>query len=192
MVPDTQYQQNDSANGFEDLFPTLRVRGQFALIGVCTAHPSSPHLAIGSIGDPQLKKLETILKQTAGQRLFRIMSIHHPPISGIVGRRKRLTDAPALRKLLARYGTELILHGHVHKTAYNTLNTPAGLIPVVGAPSASSSGRTHEHRPLYYVCKIIPSGDGWNVNVAERVYSPNDSCFIPGREQRFYVPSTEG
>ena len=192
MVSDTQYQQTSPANGFNDLFPTLRVRGQIALIGVCTARPNIPYLAIGSIGAFQLKKLETILKQTAGQGLFRIMSIHHPPISGIVSWRRRLTDAPALRRLLARHGTELILHGHAHKTAHNTLSIPAGLTPVMGAPSASSLGRTYERRARYYVYKIIRSGGGWDVNIAERVYSPNDYCFIPGGEQRFYVPAMAG
>jgi len=192
MVSDPQYQQTDAANGFNDLFPTLRVRGQIALIGVCTAHPNTSYLAIGSIGAFQLKKLETILKQTASQRLFRIIAIHHPPISDIVSWRRRLTDAPALRRLLARYGTELILHGHTHKTARNTLNIPAGLTPVMGAPSASSFGRTHDRRARYYIYKIIRSGDGWDVNITERVYSPNDCCFVPGGKQRFYVPAMAG
>jgi 3',5'-cyclic AMP phosphodiesterase CpdA len=192
MASDTQYQQAGSAKGFDDLFPTLRIRGQIALIGVSTARPNTPYLAIGSIGAFQLKKLETILKQTAGQRLFRIISIHHPPISGLVSWRRRLTDAPALHRLLARYGTELILHGHTHKTARNTLDIPAGLTLVMGAPSASSLGRTYERRARYYVYKIIRSGDGWDVNIVERVYSPNDYCFIPGVEQRVYVPAMAG
>jgi 3',5'-cyclic AMP phosphodiesterase CpdA len=192
MVSDPQYQQTDSANGVNDLFPTLRVRGQIALIGVCTAHPNTSYLAIGSIGAFQLKKLETILKQTASQRLFRIILIHHPPISGMVSWRRRLTDAPALRRLVARYGTELILHGHTHKTARNTMNIPAGLTPVMGAPSASSFGRTYDRRARYYIYKIIRSGDGWDVNIAERVYSPNDYRFISGGKQRFYVPAMAG
>ena len=192
MLSDPQYQQTGSANGFNDLFPSLRVRGQIALIGVCTAHPNDSYLAIGSIGAFQLKKLETILKQTADQRLFRIILIHHPPISGIVSWRRRLTDAPALRRLLARYGTELILHGHTHKTARNTLNIPAGLTRVMGAPSASSFGRTYDRRTRYYIYKIIRSGNGWDVNMAEHVYSPNDYCFIPGDKQNFYVPAMAG
>lgn len=190
MVSDTQYQQAGSAKGFDDLFPTLRIRGQIALIGVNTARPNTPYLAIGSIGAFQLKKLETILKQTSGQRLFRIISIHHPPISGLVSWRRRLTDAPALHRLLARYGTELILHGHTHKTARNTLNIPAGLTLVMGAPSASSFGRTYDRRARYYIYKIIRSGDGWDLNIAERIYSPDDYCFIPGVEQRIHVPAT--
>jgi 3',5'-cyclic AMP phosphodiesterase CpdA len=171
------------------LFPTLRVRGQIALIGVCTAHPSALHLATGSIGAPQLKKLETILKQTAAQRLFRIISIHHPPISGIVSWRRRLTDAEALYMLLARYGTELILHGHVHKTASNTLHTQAGLTTVVGAPSVTSSSRTYERRARYYVYKITACGGGWDVQLTERIYSPVGDGFIPERVQRFYIPA---
>ena len=40
--------------------------------------------------------------------------------------------------------------------------------------------------------KSFRSGDGWDINIAERVYSPNDYCFIPGVEQRVYVPAMAG
>jgi len=159
------------------------------LIGVCTAHPSALHLATGSIGIPQLKKLETILRQTAAQRLLRIISIHHPPISGIVNWRRRLTDAEALYTVLARYGTELILHGHVHKTAPHNLHTQAGLTTVVGAPSATSSSRNYERRARYYVYKINACRGGWDVQLTERIYSPDGDSFIPERLQHFYIPA---
>jgi 3',5'-cyclic AMP phosphodiesterase CpdA len=189
MVSDTGCHQDGPVKGFDDLFPTLRVRGRIALIGVCTAHPSALHLATGRIGIQQLKKLETILRETAALHLFRIISIHHPPISGIVSRRRRLTDAEALRTVLARYGTELILHGHVHKTASNTLHTQAGLTPVVGAPSVTSSSRIYERRARYYVYKINACGGGWDVQLTKRLYSPDGDAFIPERLQRFYFPA---
>ncbi len=188
MISDADYRQSGSIKSFDNLFPTLRVRGRIALIGVCTAHPSAPYLAVGSIGPSQLKKLEMILKQTADRNLFRIMLIHHPPISGIVSRRKRLMDAPSLNRLIASYGTELILHGHSHKATLNTLNTPAGLTLIGGAPSATSSNHTDKRRARYYVYKIIPSGYGWNVNIADYIFSPDDVCFTPGNEQYFYIP----
>ncbi len=165
--------------GLDDLFPTLRVRGRIALIGLCSAHPSAPHLAIGAVGEPQLKKLETVLKQTGARGLFRIVAIHHPPLSGIVSRRKRLTDAHALRSVVARCGTELILHGHAHRDVLHTLNTRSGRTPVAGAPSASSSRPDHQGRARYHVFTLTASEDAWNVHMGQRVYSPHAHSFIP-------------
>ena len=182
MVSDPPYRHSAQVSGFDDLFPTLRVRGRIALIGVCSAHPSAPHLAIGAIGKPQLNKLETILKQTAAQGLFRIVAIHHPPLSGIESWRRRLTDARSLHSLVTRCGAELILHGHVHKAVHQTLNTPSGQTTVVGATSASSSSPTYQRRACYYIYTIMASENAWDVHVAQRVYCPDAHCFIPGKE----------
>jgi len=189
MVSDPPYRQTGKVSGLNDLFPTLRVRGRIALIGVSSAHPSAPHLAVGSIGVPQLERLAALLKQTARRGLFRIVSIHHPPISGIVSRRKHLTDGSALLRVITRLGTELILHGHAHKTTRHFLNTPAGEIPVMGAPSISSPGRTRQRRASYGLYTITPAGNGWTVSIAQRVYSDNNKSFIPGKKQRFHGPA---
>ena len=188
MASDRPYQEKSPAAGFDDLFPVVRMRDRIALIGVCTAHPNPPHLATGSMGAGQLKRLETILKQTAGRDFFRVIMIHHPPVPGIVRRRKRLTDAPALSSLIGRYGTELILHGHAHETSHTVLRTPAGSTAVVGAPSATSLGRTHGRRARYFIYGILWSEGGWEVNIAERIYSPDHDRFLPEKERRFHAP----
>jgi len=182
MVSDRPDRQGAGVSGFDDLFPTLRVRGPMALIGVCSAHPSAPHLAVGTLGDPQLNKLETILKQTASQGLFRIVAIHHPPLSGIESWRRRLTDAHSLRRLVALCGAELILHGHVHKAVRRTLNTPGGRTTVVGATSASSSSLADKRLACYYLYTFMASENAWDVHIAQRVYCPDARCFIPGKE----------
>ncbi|MDX9786690.1 MAG: metallophosphoesterase [Desulfobacterales bacterium] len=190
MISDTAYQTHESVNGLDDVFPILRVRGDIALIGVCTAYPCAPHLATGRMGVPQLKKLEKILKQAAAQNLFRIIAIHHPPITGMISRRKRLTDASALRRLLASYGAELVLHGHTHATAYHTLPTPAGVIPVVGVPAASSSDDTGSRGARYNVYQVSPSGDGWRISISARVYSKKDRCFVPEKNRWVSIPAS--
>lgn len=192
MASDRQFRREGPATGFDDLFPVVRVRDRIVLIGLCTAHPRPPHLATGNIGDLQLKRLETILEQTAGRGFFRVILIHHPPVSGIVSRRKRLTDAPALSKLIGRYGAELVLHGHSHKTTHTVLRTPAGSTTVVGAPSASSLGRTHDRRARYFIYGILLSANGWEVKITERIYSPDDDRFLPERVRRFHAPHPEG
>ena len=83
MISDTPRKDDQKANHTENIFPSLRIRGCVAIIGVCTARPSAPHLAVGSIGAGQLQKLETILAQTARKQLYRVVLIHHPPAPGI-------------------------------------------------------------------------------------------------------------
>ena len=187
MLGDGQAQQAGSITSLDDLYPTLRIRNRIALIGINTAQPSAPHLATGAIGADQLKKLESILKQLNGQRLFRIVLIHHPPISGVVNWRRSLTDAQLLQALLERHGAELVLFGHAHKAAQGTLATPAGLIPAMGAPAASSLRGSDARRSRYYLYKIMPSAEGWNVLMNERLFSLEQYRFIAGRQQDFSV-----
>ena len=191
MASDRSSREKTPVTGFDDLFPVVRVRNGIILIGLCTAHPNPPHLATGRIGIFQMKRLETILKHTVGGRFFRIIMIHHPPISGVVSHRKRLADSAALSRLIGRYGTELILHGHSHKTTHVRLHSPWGSTTVAGAPSASSPGRTQDRRARYFLYGILLSTKGWDVNIAERIYSPEADRFISGKERCFHVVRQE-
>ncbi len=184
MASDTAREKNIESANTKNIFPTLRTRGCIAIIGVSTARPVAPHLATGRIGAGQLQHLETILIQTARKGLFRILLIHHPPTCGTVSWRKRLTDAPALRTVLEQHGAELILHGHAHRTLRNFLQTPSGNIPVFGAPSISALGRTPERRARYYIYRVTPGSDTWDVRVEIRIYSPEKKCYIQESEQQ--------
>jgi 3',5'-cyclic AMP phosphodiesterase CpdA len=139
---------------------------------------------VGSIGAVQLHRLEKILSQTARQNYFRVILIHHPPASGTVSWRKRLTDAPALQSLLARFGAELILHGHAHRTHQNFLQTPSGSVPVMGAPSITALDRRPELRARYCLYHISPRADDWTVRPRVRIYSPDENCFIRESERQ--------
>ena len=145
-------------------------------------------LAVGRIGEKQMRTVETFLSQTAKQGLFRVLLIHHPPARGTVSWRKRLTDAPALRSILARHGAELILHGHAHRTAQSFLNTPTGDVPVIGAPSASALGRTPARNARYYVFRITPLAHSWDVTFSVRIFSRDEKRFIQEREQKINRP----
>jgi 3',5'-cyclic AMP phosphodiesterase CpdA len=138
---------------------------------------------VGSIGAIQLQRLENILSQTAQQKYFRVVLIHHPPTSGTVSWRKRLTDAPALQSLIARFGAELILYGHVHRAHQSYLKTPSGSVPVMGAPSITALDRKQARRARYYIYHISPGADDWNVRLQVRIYSPDENRFIREREQ---------
>jgi 3',5'-cyclic AMP phosphodiesterase CpdA len=184
MLSDTPRDDDHNVGNIDRIFPCLRIRGRVAIIGLCTAQPSAPHLAVGSIGTIQLHRLEKILSQTARQKYFRVVLIHHPPASGTVSWRKRLTDATALQSLLARFGAELILHGHAHRAHQSYLKTPSGSVPVMGAPSITALDRRLERRARYCLYHISPGAEDWDVRLQERIYSPNENCFIRKSEQQ--------
>lgn len=181
----TPYLLSDGADGAPDppwaidtIFPSLRLRGRIALIGVNTAVPTALHLATGRIGKPQLQKLETLVADCANRNLFRILLIHHPPAPGTVSWRKRLIDAPALEALINRYGAELVLHGHAHTCNLNHIKTPDGSAPVIGLPSASAMGRTSRRRARYVIYHITPGAAGWQLRLEVRQYSAEKNRFI--------------
>ena len=178
MLTDGAEIEENPASGIESLYPSLRLRGRIALIGVCTALPTAPHLATGTIGKHQLQKLETILADIAGRNLFRVLLIHHPPAPGTVSWRKRLTDAPALETLLGRYGAELVLHGHAHTCDLNKLEIPDGHVTVIGIPSASALGRSAQRRARYIIYHITPRASGWHLRLEVRIYTPDKNRFV--------------
>jgi 3',5'-cyclic AMP phosphodiesterase CpdA len=121
------------------LYPFLRRRAEIAFVAVCSGVPTGPFLATGRLGTDQLTRLAQVLEQTRG--LFRIVLIHHPPLSAPKRFMRRLTDAAEFRRVLADKGAELVLHGHDHRRSVLWLDGPKAPIPAVGVPSASASTR---------------------------------------------------
>ena len=120
-------------------FPFLRRRGPLALIGLSTAVPTAPFMATGRLGGGQLVRLAEMLDRCAREGSFRVVMIHHPPISTPARRLKRLVDGSDFCAVLARHGAELVIHGHDHARSLIDLKGPCGAIPVVGVPSASEA-----------------------------------------------------
>lgn len=160
----SEYLRSDAGPGADagalDEFPTLRVRGAAAIIGLSTALPTWPGLATGALGAAQLARLERLLGSLRDSPLCRILLLHHPPTPGAVSARRALVDADALRTLLARAGVDLILHGHGHRTLVGALEGPQGPIPVVGARSSSDVGLRADKRAQYHVYTIEPAPGG--------------------------------
>jgi 3',5'-cyclic AMP phosphodiesterase CpdA len=159
------------------LFPTLRVRRHVALIGLSTARPSLPFLAVGRLGIPQLARLDELLEEAGRRGLFRVVLIHHPPCEGMTSWRKRLTDLDSFGKVLTGRGAELVLHGHTHRSSYCWLEQPTRAIPVIGVPSATTLGRTREKRARYHVYSIPERSDAYPINVRVRAYSSACGAF---------------
>jgi 3',5'-cyclic AMP phosphodiesterase CpdA len=171
-----------------DFFPSVRIRGQVAIIGLCSAKPSLPLLAIGSLGQEQLANLGTILQETGNKGLLRIILIHHPPVPGLVGWRKRLTDSKAFADILARYGAELVLHGHAHKPTLSKLQTPGGYVSVVGGASASQLSPPSSYNATYNIYRLSRIGADWELTMFVRRYSEKSGRFVEDQQATLNIP----
>jgi 3',5'-cyclic AMP phosphodiesterase CpdA len=171
-----------------DFFPSLRIRGQVAIIGLSSARPSPPLFATGALGQEQLARLETLLQKTGDKDLLRVVLIHHPPVPGVVNWRKCLTDSKAFAAIVARHGAELVLHGHAHTPSLSELQTPAGMIPVVGAPSASELNPRNGRSAQYNIYRMSRTGKDWEVTMSVRAYSEDQSRFISKSEMTLKLP----
>ena len=170
------YMAPDSGGGAGPLeFPTLRVRGPVALIGIATARPTPPFSAAGRVGAAQLRRLADLLAEAARERLFRVLLIHHPPLPGMVPHRKALTDAAALCAIIRRCGAELILHGHCHRLSRTQAAGPEGPVPVLGVSSATARSDRPERRAAFRCIRIARGPLGWETQVHDHLLSGQDA-----------------
>ena len=77
-----------------------------------------------------------------------------------------------------RHGAELILHGHNHRRSVAHLKSPAartfnGRIPVIGAPSASSTSKISRQRAAYYLIRLERLDGVWRVSGRVRGLMPH-------------------
>jgi 3',5'-cyclic AMP phosphodiesterase CpdA len=162
-----------SGDGGGDGFPYLRQRGPLALIGMSTAVPTALGLATGRLGAKQLAALADMLNTLKRENLFRVVLIHHPPVSQARWY-KLLRDAPALKHVIAAHGAELLLHGHDHLAMLNWLEGPNGTrVPAVGVPSASAAPGTAKNAAGYNLYAIDGSGGAWTCEMIARGITSN-------------------
>jgi 3',5'-cyclic AMP phosphodiesterase CpdA len=152
-------------------FPFVRRRGPVALIGLCSALPTAPFMATGQLGVEQLARLETVLTALGREELFRVVLIHHPPLSRPSRYFKRLTDGEALRAVLQRCGAELVIHGHDHARNLVWLEGPNAPIPALGAPSASAAVDGRDEPAGYYLYEIDGKAGAWRCSAVARGFS---------------------
>ena len=149
-------------------FPYLRRRGMLALIGLSSGVPTGPGMATGTLGDKQLAALAAMLTDCRRDGMFRVVLIHHPPVSE-AGWHKRLTDAALFKRAIAAEGAELILHGHDHKPMLNWLEGCGGArVAAVGVPSASASPATAKHAAAYNLYSIDGTQGAWTCVMVTR------------------------
>ena len=170
------------------IFPSLRIRGPVAFIGLSSAVPTLPLLASGSIAPRQLERLASLLQESGRKGLFRVVLVHHSPVRGVDRRRKRLSNQAALREVLGRYGAELVLHGHTHRSVWSGLTTPGGEIPVIGTPSASAVGHRPGRRAAWHLYRLERGDTRWQLDVESHRYAPDREAFILTGRRVFEIP----
>lgn len=181
LRPDAEWRDRaDPASGF----PSVRVRGPLALLGLCSAHPTPPFVAGGSLGAPQLERLESALVALRDRGLVRVVLVHHAPVPGMVSWRRALWDAPALAAVLARAGAELVLHGHLHRQRFESLPGPQGEIPVVCACSASDVGSKPGKRAQYHLIDVASDSGKLRLSLRARGLDPDTGRFRAEGEVR--------
>jgi len=171
-----------------EMFPTLRVRGCVAVIGLSSAVATPPFMATGRLGAAQRERLASLLVKTGEQGLFRLVVIHHPPRVEDEKWRKRLSDGRALCRVLCREGAELVLHGHGHYSAESTVACGAGAIPVFGIPSASAIGHRPGRRAQYYLYRVRRCAENWSVQISVRGYDLESGRFERRHERHLSLP----
>ncbi len=154
-------------------FPYVRRRGPLALIGVSSGVVTAPFMATGEVGPTQLEKLGALLDRLKGEKLFRVVMIHHPPVSASA-HHKRLIDAEAFKAVIAQHGAELVLHGHDHVNMINWLDAPDGRkVPAVGVPSASARPGMDHDAAGYNLYRIDGAPGAWTCEMVSRAISAN-------------------
>ncbi len=157
-------------------FPFMRRRGRVAIIGLSTAVPTLPFFATGKLGQAQIRRLASMLVSAEEENLFRIVLIHHPP-AGHRSWLRRLNDAREFRRTIKDYGAELILSGHDHVAAINTIKGPAGVVPVVQVTSASAPHDDKHGGAAFNLYEIGGEPGAWTCDVKTRQVQ-SDGSFI--------------
>jgi 3',5'-cyclic AMP phosphodiesterase CpdA len=159
------YMSNDESIGG---FPFVRWRNNVALIGLSTGVPTAPLLATGWLGAKQLTELAATLSKLSTEDVFRIVLIHHPPVTKSA-QHKRLLDAPVLKRVIAAHGVDLVLHGHDHLHMINWLQGPNGTrVPAVGVPSVSAVPGSDKDAAAYNLYRIDGTRGAWRCELISR------------------------
>ena len=148
-------------------FPFVRILGRAALVGLNSAVPTPPLVASGRLGKEQLERLSGVLERLGRAGLFRLVLIHHPPLTGQARQFRALEDAAELQAVLRRQGAELVIHGHNHHSMLAWCASATGQIPVVGAPSAAPA-YAYKGEPLARYNLYLVEGPPWRVELVGR------------------------
>lgn len=155
-------------------FPSVKLRGPVAIIGLSSGVPRPPFVAAGYLGEPQISALERILAHPEVARRTPVILVHHPPVdrrSRLAHLRDGLVDAVPLMRALAALERGLLLFGHLHVRRRCAVRTIAGRLEVVGASGAALDHADPAIRAGFNVYEV--GDDGRVLAIGARVIDPS-------------------
>lgn len=188
-VPDDQGLRRWAAwTGNTGDWPYVERRGDVALIGLKSALPTAPLLARGELGAGQLQRLEALLLEEGAAGRTRVVLLHHPVTDGAVSRRKALADRESLRRVLARAGAELVLHGHARDARLDSVPGPCETIPCLCVPSSTALPSPHDEGARWHRIRLPGRGAPARAEVKVRQWSVRERAFIDAAEYELCLP----
>lgn len=142
-------------------FPSVKLRGPAAIIGLSSAIPRPPFVSAGYIGREQLGALDRVLQHPEVARRTPIVLVHHSPFDArfrLEQLRGGLVDAGALRDALLPLARGLVLYGHLHLRSHARLRTQTGALDVVCASAAALDHPSEHVRAGYNLYEVDDSG----------------------------------
>jgi len=160
------------------VYPVVRFYGEVAVIGLNSAGPRPLWLATGSLGPAQLARLDEKLECCGRHSQARVVLVHHPPIPGVAGWRRRLSDEDAFLRVIAARGAELVLYGHIHRRRGIFLEVGDVPVPCFGVPAAAALGRSPSRRARYNIYRLFQTPEKrWRLDYVIRRWSVSDAEF---------------
>jgi 3',5'-cyclic AMP phosphodiesterase CpdA len=163
-------------------FPTVKLRGEVAIVGLTSAVPRPPFVAAGEIGRAQARALARILEHPEVAKRTLVLALHHPVVDDWSAMKRYvegLRDARGLLALVEPLGKGLVLHGHLHRRIQRTIGR--GTMKQVGATSASLHHESPDRMAGFNVYEL---GADSTFSIAAHVYAPSTSSFdirsVPG------------
>ncbi len=147
---------NSSGADLRAHFPRLDRVDCAIIITVCSGTPTWTFSAEGALGAPQLARFDTMLAGLDRTTCLPVVAVHHPPFAPGLSRLKRLRDGEALLNILARHRCPLVLHGHLHEACRREWRHSDHVVTLIGASSASATGRRGEEGPAFNLVTIAP------------------------------------
>lgn len=160
-------------------FPTVKLRGAVAIVGLSSAVPRPPFISAGYLGREQLDAFTRVLEHPEVAARTVVVLVHHSPFDArfrIDQLQGGLVDARRLRRALQPLARGLLLYGHIHVRRHDRLETSTGAIEVVCASGATLDHADPRVRAGYNLYEIDDAGR--IVTIETRVLEPSTGRFV--------------
>lgn len=148
--------------------PFVRVINDAAIIGVNSGIETPPFKAFGKIAPTTLEKLGRILQEAKEVGLYRCLMLHHPPLSSMTGVHRGLKNADEFERLIVNAGAEIVLYGHNHRYARQSLTTIDGDCAMISTPSFSMAAGQRYDAARYNLIRFERADGAWRTELIGR------------------------